>query len=245
MAEPLIVSVKLLDKDFNVADERVAALGGRYPNVLWVPTELVEESYPVTLEPDAPPGRYFLELSLIRQDERLPNGFEYLPLSNNGDDPGPNLYPLTIRLLDPAHDSQPAQPLEAELGDVVRLVGYDLNPAFSDSPPHLELALYWTSTGEIPIDYTVFTQVVDQAGQVWAQWDNPPQAGRLPTSTWSARDSVVDRYNLQFQQGAPAGNYRLLVGMYEPSTGERLPVTIDGQPQPDHAIELTTISFDP
>jgi hypothetical protein len=245
MAEPLIVSVKLLDKDFNVADERVAALGGRYPNVLWVPTELVEESYPVTLEPDAPPGRYFLELSLIRQDERLPNGFEYLPLSNNGDHPGPNLYPLTIRLLDPAHDSQPAQPLEAELGDVVRLVGYDLNPAFSDSPPRLELALYWTSTGEIPIDYTVFTQVVDQAGQVWAQWDNPPQAGRLPTSTWSARDSVVDRYNLQFQQGAPAGDYRLLVGMYEPTTGERLPVTIDGQPQPNHAIELTTISFDP
>jgi hypothetical protein len=245
MADPLIVSMKLLDKDFNVAGERVAALGGRYPNVLWAPTELVEESYPVALEPDAPPGRYFLELSLIRQDERLPNGFEYLPLSNNGDHPGQNLYPLTVRLLDPAHGSQPSQPLEAEVGDVIRLTGYDLNPIFSDSPARLELTLYWESSGKIPADYTVFTQVVDQAGQVWAQWDNPPQAGRMPTSTWNTKDSVVDRYNLHFQAGAPAGDYRLLVGMYDPTTGERLPVTIDGQLQPDHAIVLTTIAFDP
>ncbi len=245
MAEPLVIALKLLDKDFAVGGERVATLGNRYPNLLWAPTEIIEETYPIRLKPDTPPGLYQLEMSLIRQDKTLPDGFEYLPITGGDIPPANNLYPITFRLLDPAHDTPPPQPFEAQIGVSIQLTGYEINPAFSDSPKTVAVALYWQSTDKIADEYTVFTQLIGPDGQVWAQWDNPPQAGRYPTTAWAKTDAVIDRYLLSLRQGAPPGDYRLLAGMYNPVTGQRLPVTIKNQPQPDNAIELTTLSLAP
>ena len=244
MADPLVVSLKLLDKDFIIGGERVATLGDRYPNVLWTPTEIVEETYPLQLKPDAPPGLYRLELSLVHQAETLPDGFEYLPLTGGQAGAGHNLYPATIRLLDPAHDSPPARPLSAQLGQSIRLTGFTLDStAFNRQPSAvITLALYWQAEAEISAGYTVFTQLIGPDGQVWAQWDNPPQAGRYPTTAWTTGDTVVDRYTLTLRPGAPPGEYRLLAGIYDAATGQRLPVTIDGLPQPDRAIELAVLS---
>ncbi|HEX9923413.1 MAG TPA: hypothetical protein VGD99_12215, partial [Anaerolineae bacterium] len=246
-----VVSLKLLDKDFMIGGERVATLGDRYPNVLWAPTEVVEETYPLRLRSDALPGLYRLELSLIHQDEALPDGFEYLPLSDGQTLFGANLYPLVVRLLDPAHDQAPPQPFEARLGKSINLIGHDTPPSIVPADGQLQaasvaLALYWQSS-ERPIetDYTVFTQLLGPDGQVWAQWDNPPQAGRYPTSAWIAQDRVVDRYRLELRPGAPPGEYRLLVGMYDPVSGDRLPVTVNSRPQPDGAIELSRLMLGP
>ncbi|MCB0163223.1 MAG: hypothetical protein KDI79_03285, partial [Anaerolineae bacterium] len=245
MADPLVIALKLLDKDFNVGGERVATLGDRYPNVLWVPGEMVEETYPLRLKPDAPPGLYRLEVSLLRQDKSLPDGYEVLPPMDETGPLGNALYPVTIRLLDPAHAMAPAKPFKAHLGEAIELTGFEVNPNFSDSPKTVSLALYWQSTAKIDTDYTVFTQLIGPDGQVWAQWDNPPQAGRYPTTAWSEQDRVVDRYQLTLRDGAPPGDYRLLIGMYDPASGERLPVVVDGQPQPDNAVELATLALTP
>ncbi|GIK43511.1 MAG: hypothetical protein BroJett011_73440 [Chloroflexota bacterium] len=252
MADPLIVSLKLLDKDFGVGGERQATLGDRYPNVLWVPGEVIEETYPLRLNPDAPPGLYRLEISLLRQDKTLPNGYQYIPLTAAETDIGHNLYPATFRLLDPADGTPPPYPFSAQLGDSVQLTGFDLqpqskieNPRPSDRQSKILLALYWQSTAKITSNYTAFTQLVGPDGQVWAQWDNPPQAGRYPTTAWADQDSVVDRYTLALRDGAPNGEYRLLVGMYDPATGQRLPAFVNGQPQPDNAVVLTTLSLVP
>ncbi|MBI1881217.1 MAG: hypothetical protein HYR94_23810, partial [Chloroflexi bacterium] len=245
MPDPLIVSLKLLDKDFNVGGERLATLGDRYPNVLWVPTEIIDETYPLRLHADAPPGLYRLEISLLRQDKNLPDGYEYVPLTGGETTLGHNLYPATFRLLDPADGSSPPHPFSAQLGNSIHLTGYDLTPSPVPRPPSpVSLVLYWQSTAKIPTDYTVFTQLLGPDGQVWAQWDNPPQAGRYPTTAWTAQDRVVDRYTLTLRDGAPPGQYRLLVGMYDPATGQRLPIVINGTPQPDNAIELATLTVD-
>ncbi len=245
MADPLVVSIKLLDKDFGLGGERIATLGDRYPNVLWAPTEIVEESYPLRLKPDAPPGLYRLEISLVRQDKNLADGFEYLSLVRGDTHLGPNLYPIAVRLLDPAHDTLPSRPFRAQIGEAIHLIGYDLPPQSPVTDLHspIFLTLYWQSTGKIAADYTVFTQLLGPDGQVWAQWDNPPQAGRYPTSAWAENDTVVDRYNLLLREGAPAGDYRVLVGMYDPRSGQRLTAALNGQPQPDNAIELTTLTI--
>jgi hypothetical protein len=245
MAGPLVIVLKLLDKDFTVVGERLATLGDRYPNVLWAPGEVVEESYILPLVPDAPPGLYRLEISLIRQDQTLPEGYEYLPLAQAGVPAGDHLYPLTVRLLDPAHSTPPSHPFSAELGPKIHLAGYALQSQLSGSPATVELALYWESTGRVEADYTVFTQLVGPDGQVWAQWDNPPQQGRYPTSAWSEHDTVVDRYTLTLGEDAPPGEYRLMVGMYDPATGQRLPAAIAGTPQPDNALLLTTLMVAP
>ncbi len=245
MSHPLVVALKLLDKDFTSGGERVTTLGDRYPNVLWTPTELVDETYPLQLKPNTPPGLYVLELSLLHQNDTLPDGLAYLPLINNDTVLGNNLYPLTIRLLDPAHNNSPPNPSSANIGDSIQLIGYDIQPESPHPQSPISLALYWKSTAKIPTDYTVFTQLLGPDGQVWAQWDNPPQSARYPTTAWTKNDTVVDRYSLTPNKGAPSGDYRLLVGMYNPTTGDRLPATINNQPQPNNAIELTTITIAP
>jgi hypothetical protein len=213
--------------------------------MIWMPGEEVEETYPLRLKPGAPPGLYQLEVGLLRPDETLPEGYEALAVTGGSMEPGRHFYPLTVRLLDPAHEATPSRSIQAQVGQQIYLTGYDVNPVFSDSPGAVALTLYWRSTTKIPVDYTVFTQLVGPDGQVWAQWDNPPQAGRYPTSAWSQNDRVVDRYKLTFGEGAPQGDYRLLVGMYDPVSGQRLPILVEGQGQPDHALELTTLSFAP
>jgi hypothetical protein len=160
---------------------------------------------------------------------------------------GHNIYPATFRLLDPADGTSPPTPFSAQLGPSIHLTGYNLTPQSQIPNPksQISLALYWRSTAPISTAYTVFTQLIGPDGQAWAQWDNPPQAGRYPTTAWAKQDSVVDRYILTLRDGAPPGEYRLLVGMYDPATSQRLPVTINSQPQPDNAIPLATLSLTP
>ena len=91
----------------------------------------------------------------------------------------------------------------------------------------------------------MFTQLIGPDGLVWGQQDNQPQAGRYPTTSWNLRDKVVDRYDLELREGAPVGEYRLIVGMYDLKTGQRLAaVDKEGNHLADDAIMLTTINVE-
>jgi len=241
MAEPLIIALKMVDKDFVVGAEQVVRLGDRYPNLLWAPGEVVEETYSLPLPSNTPPGLYQLELSVIQQNEQLPNGFASLPLHNNETQSESNLYPFTLRVLDSGHDISPSNRVNVQVDHNFTLHGYDLNQIGAE----VNLALYWRNQDKPATDYTVFTQLLGPDWQVWAQWDNPPQAGRYPTSQWQAQDRVIDRYTLTIPDDAPHGNYKLLIGMYDPQTGTRLPITRHGQPQPDNAIWLDGVIWSP
>ena len=240
MTTPYLVSIRLLDKDFNLGGEKDVPLGGRYPNLLWSPQEMLSETYTVHLKRDAPPGRYRLEFSLLEILDA--EKFRYLPVQSDDGRTEAHLYPFDIRILDPAHGrSPPNQATAFTLGDTISLTGYSVGVGQDNT---LELALYWKSADAPDDDYTVFSQLIGPDGQVWGQQDNPPQAGRYPTQFWRADDLVIDRYQLQLKPGAPPGDYQLLVGMYHLSTGERLPVVDEaGQAVPDRAIFLDQLVF--
>jgi hypothetical protein len=79
---------------------------------------------------------------------------------------------------------------------------------------------------------------------VWAQQDNQPQGGRYPTSAWALQDKVIDRYELALREGTPPGEYRLLIGMYDLATGQRLPaISENGERLPNDAIPLTSFTI--
>ena len=46
---------------------------------------------------------------------------------------------------------------------------------------------------------------------------------------------------LTVDANAPAGPYTLYVGLYNVGDGQRLPVTLDGKPQVDNSLPLTTV----
>jgi hypothetical protein len=132
------------------------------------------------------------------------------------------------------------QPVTFDKG--VRLRGFRLSGGDDVAPnlmlsagDALHLSLYWQADAPTDVPYTVFTHLVGPDGQLYGQWDNPPVWGTYPTTDWLPGENVVDRYEIPVNPDAPPGNYRLLVGVYDPSTGARLPVIDDlGEPVGDH-----------
>jgi hypothetical protein len=118
-------------------------------------------------------------------------------------------------------------------------LGYTLSPLEAGATS-LEVQLYWQALKPLQGDYTIFVQLLDEQGQRASGWDSPPLAGHFPTSFWPPAAVVVDRFELPLPETLPPGRYRLVTGMYDFATGQRLPArNAAGQPLVDDMIVLT------
>jgi hypothetical protein len=115
--------------------------------------------------------------------------------------------------------------VEYTLGEKIELLGYGLKAGDGElGIEDFELTLYWRVRAVVENDYTVFVHLVDQEGKLWGQGDGVPVGGMYPTSAWLPGQLVEDRHVVQVDPAAPAGSYRVLVGLYDPATLERLEV---------------------
>ncbi len=125
---------------------------------------------------------------------------------------------------------EPMVALQAEFGQQVRLLGYDLTESYTTGDPALTVAFYWQAARQLDQAYTVFVQLLDPAGQFAVGWDNQPCRHSCPTTTWQSAEILRDEYRLSLAD-LPSGNYQVIVGMYDPTTGVRLGVS-----QPNGAV---------
>lgn len=131
-----------------------------------------------------------------------------------------------------------AQTVGAQVGGAT-LVGY----ATAIDGRQLTLTLYWQGGAPMAVDATVFVHVLDANGQFVTGQDGRPLGGLYPTLVWQADEGVTDVHTLDLN-ALPAGEYRLAVGLYDPLTGERLPVTLtDGGQPSDRAVSVGEISL--
>ena len=146
---------------------------------------------------------------------------------------------LSVQLYLTPHESQSKMvPVNTRVGDAI-LIGYRVEGART-----LHVVLYWQATRKIAKDYTVFVHLADANGNVMAQQDHAPAFGLYPTTAWQPGESIVDVYDVPVD--APAGIYSLIVGMYDPNTLIRLPVTdSNGNRLSDDQIVLTQITIAP
>jgi len=119
------------------------------------------------------------------------------------------------------------RPLGVRLGDKIILDGYRLIDEEVRVGDIVRLILHWRAKGEVGEDYKVFVHLLDEEGRLVAQRDSEPQGGMRPTSSWRVGEEVVDRYGVMIPEGLPAGEYELVVGTYEPESGERLSIVDD------------------
>ena len=217
-------------------------LGNLYPNTLWAPGEFTQDRHVIQgSNQTLPPGLYPLELRLYDHSQ---GQFEPLPMTDIE-----TLQPIEgnpilgqIRIMDPGRTQPPAHSKVVELGQEIQLLGYDLTDTQTGPGGSVSLALHWEAIAQPSTDYTVFAQLIGPDGLVWGQQDNQPQRGRYPTTAWSTRDRVVDRYDIVVREDAPEGSYSLLVGMYDLATGARLPAVDErGRRLPNDAIILGAI----
>jgi len=199
-------------------------LGGMYPTSWWkVGMEIVDQ-YRVYLDPKTPPGEYSIVVGMYHPWTRV-----RLPATTAD---GRALFQEQISLpaslkveLDHLFTIPSIQhPQKAQLGPSIRLLGYDVSRTRVTSGGMLSLTLYWQAQGPTHTSYTVFTHLISDKGEIWGQWDNIPAVGNRPTTEWLTDEVIVDRYTIPLQKGAPPGDYRIEVGMYDANTGQRLPV---------------------
>jgi hypothetical protein len=233
MERDYIVSNHLLNR----ADLR--QWGGRdrvpqdyYSTTLWTPGEVVQDEYVIPIDPSAPPGVYFLDVGLYVASV----GQQWhLPLVQDGAALKTNNVPIgAVKVGGPppgviAEDPAPQHSHADNLADRVTFLGYDQKL----EPAALNLTFYWRDDAPLQADYTTFVHVRETGGPgtILAQMDRPPADGAYPTSLWEPGEVIRDSIQVSVPPQVPAGEYEIIVGLYDFVTGERLSV-LDSQGGP-------------
>ena len=110
----------------------------------------------------------------------------------------------------------------ARFGNAAELLGHDLSPRQAKRGNLLQLRLYWRAIRQFERDYKVFVHLLDHRQRQWAGVDHQPLMNRYPTSKWQPGEVIADDYDVWIPRNAPPGLYRVEIGMYDPSTGQRL-----------------------
>lgn len=104
---------------------------------------------------------------------------------------------------------------------------------FVPPEPTAELTvwLYWRPLQKTEQSLKIFVHLVGDINPatgtpLWSQADHFPQQGRVMTNNWQTDNLYRDVYALNLRD-VPAGTYQLMVGFYNPETGERL-ITANG-----------------
>lgn len=137
---------------------------------------------------------------------------------------------------------EPSHQLEANWGNKIQLLGYDLDASTYQAGETIHLTLYYQRLSEMEANYTVFTHLLGPhnpatRSPLWGQDDSEPCRRFYSTSTWDVGEIVRDSYTIEVPADAPSGEYQLITGFYNWRTLERLPVLDDaGQVLADNVV---------
>jgi hypothetical protein len=195
------------------------------PTSSWLPGQSIRERRIWRLPNDLAPGLHSIRVGLYQPSAT--GGI--VPLPVDGGAPSVVLDRLKV-------GPTPARPAVPRLsgqrfGDALTLLGYDQLAPTSEG---LEVPLFWRAEQPLAVAYTGFVHVVDAAGRLVAQQDQPIGLGQSPTDCWAAGEEVADRVVVRFAEPLPTGKYTVYLGVYDPATLKRLP--LQGSPGDAHAL---------
>ncbi len=208
----------------------VGLAGRGYPTSAWQAGEMLRGWLRARIPPMLESGEY--KLSLRFNEAGAPDdALLILPIGDFQIEGWP-------RQFDPP---QPSINLEADFNQQAILNGADVATAAVTPGATLNVTLHWQAVNEFDEDYTAFVHLINnEAGALYGQADQTPGGGAYPTTGWLSGEYLRDEYTLTVSETAPVGEYRLLAGMYNPRTGERLPLQC-GLPVCDTANRAVTI----
>jgi hypothetical protein len=224
--EDLVTFVQVLGRDLEpIVGVDCYPGQGAFPPTLWQPGLIYRDRYALPLAADAQAPT----IATLHAGLRSHGGSPLVATLPSGE-PAPDLVLLDLVPLRPIEplSADVAHPVGARLGEAITLVGYDLSQFAIRNSQFLTITLVWRADEVPDADYTVFVHLVDGRGAVTApllvaQADHPPLEGAYRTSFWAPGDVVRDPYRLVVDDAALPCDCTLLVGMYDPRTGDRLP----------------------
>ena len=211
-AEPpssgLETQVSLRGQDGTKQAERFQ-ISPEWPTELWTTGALVRSRYHLEIGPELPDGLYEVALGLGEADsgenvgERASIGRVVVGQSMGG---------RAVHSVD--------QALRVRFGEGLRLLGY----SWATEEDQLSVRLHWLADERLEEDYKFFVHLVPaHQKEPLAQADVMPHEWTYPTTDWQRGQVVSDEIVLSTTD-VPPGDYELLVGVYDPRTGERLSI---------------------
>ena len=208
---------------------------------------------PPTLQPFVP-----VPVQEVRAVESVPANYAvaYLESLQRGDAPAiyarlqgtVPLHTVTIHGIEYARIYQLPRPFAtpsgAEFGGALRLLGYTA----AQQGASLVVTPAWDVRAAPPADLLLFLFVFDQSGEKVAQIDvRPGGASFPPTDRWQPGQQVAVPLPVALPPNLPAGEYTLALGLYDPATWARLPLTAGEAAPPalagDDAALLGTVEL--
>ncbi len=199
----------------------------RFDSGLWQAGQVIHEKYRLPVPVDLAAGAYVLQAELVDGNGRSLNA--------------PVIYFGSLNVVSPdrlfALPDDISQPLALRFGDLASLRGYDLQtPTVVPGEP-VRLTLFWQVERQPDEIVSTFVHLVEPDGQIVAQGDQWP--GGLPGNIWTARQVIIDQYTISLPEEAPLGRYQIVIGLYLPTSGVRLPIVAEaGQPLPNDQFVL-------
>jgi hypothetical protein len=132
----------------------------------------------------------------------------------------------------------------ARLGDGIALTQAALGAKVASKGEVVPVGLRWKISEAPGTDLTTFVHLGDATQPPLAQADGPAISGDYPSRFWESGETFDDQYTLQVPLDIAAGRYPVHVGLYDPGTGQRLSVWIDGVRQPHDAFLVGWITVE-
>ena len=213
------VRIRLSQGEWVIAEASGAPVDGTFPTDKWLMNEPVLDHWNLRLPPNSPGGKARLEIGI---------------------EGGKMLYVADIDVATITRTFQiptVMHTVEATFANIGTLVGYDLERAQVSPNDTVNLTMYWrAASSAIDKDYAVFAQLLAADGHLIAQSDGIPSHGERPTRSWLTGEIVQDPRALNFSDLNYRGDAMLIVGLYDPATAARVPIT----GSKDSAFELPT-----
>lgn len=140
---------------------------------------------------------------------------------------------------------EPNGKLGVQVGEFAYLHGWDLNNLTFSAGQPIHLVLWWEALRAADLEYSVFIHLWDEANQravmifggqpmegAWQVWygvSGEQFTQAYPTRLWQTGEIIKDEWRVPVPEDVPAGQYELRIGMYDPISGARLPITRDGE----------------
>ena len=151
-------------------------------------------------------------------------------------DGGPEVNAGLIKVL-LGEATTPPSALLADLSSGVRVARLSA-PLIACLGKTIEIPLQWLGGDALSDNLTAFLHVRDGQGKTIAQTDGPPRNGLYPTSVWGRNEVIPDPRPLPLPAALSAGNYAIVVGLYAPQLGARLPVLPSAYRTADGGVQI-------
>ena len=120
-----------------------------------------------------------------------------------------------------------AMRVNKNLGERVELVGYETGARELERGKYFDAVLYWKLLQTVNYNYQVTLQLLNAQGENVAQYDEIPLSEILPTTRWKMNELYREPLRVKIPLTLVHGEYRAIVKLYEPRSGEVLGETIE------------------